>query len=420
MEPSRNWLDMLKLRFSYGSLGNQNVTNWYQTYLTISPSAQGAPWLQNGNKVATVGSPGIVSENLTWERVETYNIGVDWAMLHNRLTGSFNWYTRSTHDMVGNGKTLPAILGTGVPKTNNTDLQARGWELTLGWQDRLANGLSYGAKFSLYDSRTKITKYKDNPTNSIGGYMEGRYTGEIWGFETKGIAKTDKEMQDHLASLPNGGQDAIGSAWTAGDMMYKDINGDGKVSWGSSTLADPGDRKVIGNTTPRYQFGLDMNASWKGFDFRMFFQGVMKRDYWQGSAFMFGWNGDQWNCAGLTQVKDYFRDENTWSVKQGTMDVNLDSYLPRPVGGSKNIQTQTKYLQDASYIRLKNITLGYTIPTVITNKWGISNLRVYFSGENLWTGTSLNKQFDPETLSASSGAAYPLSRTYSFGLSVTF
>ena len=110
--------------------------------------------------------------------------------------------------MVGNGKTLPAILGTGVPKTNNTDLQARGWELTLGWNDRLANGLSYGAKFSLYDSRTKITKYKDNPTNSIGGYMEGRYTGEIWGFETKGIAKTDKEMQDHLASLPNGGQDA--------------------------------------------------------------------------------------------------------------------------------------------------------------------------------------------------------------------
>ena len=420
MEPSRNWLDMLKLRFSYGSLGNQNVTDWYQTYLTISPSAQGGPWLQNGNKVATVGSPGIVSENLTWERVETYNIGVDWAMLHNRLTGSFNWYTRSTHDMVGNGKTLPAILGTSVPKTNNTDLQARGWELTLGWQDRLANGLSYGAKFSLYDSRTKITKYKDNPTNSIGGYMEGRYTGEIWGFETVGIAKTDKEMQDYLATLPNGGQDAIGSSWTAGDMMYKDINGDGKVSWGSSTLADPGDRKVIGNTTPRYQFGLDMNAAWKGFDFRMFFQGVMKRDYWQGSAFMVGWTGDQWNCAGLTQVKDYFRDENTWSVKQGTMDVNLDAYLPRPVGGSKNIQCQTKYLQDASYIRLKNITLGYTIPTVITSKWGINNLRVYFSGENLWTGTSLNKQFDPETLSTSSGAAYPLSRTYSFGLSVTF
>ena len=227
-------------------------------------------------------------------------------------------------------------------------------------------------------------------------------------------------MQDHLASLPNGGQDAIGSAWTAGDIMYKDINGDGKVSWGNSTLDDPGDRKVIGNTTPRYQFGFDMNASWKGFDLRMFFQGVMKRDCWQGSVFLFGWNGDQWNCAGLEAVKDYFRDENTWSVKQGTMDVNLDSYLPRPTNGSKNIQCQTRYLQNAAYIRLKNLTLGYTIPATITNRWGINNLRVYFSGENLWTGTSLNKQFDPETISYDQGAGYPLSRTYSFGLSVTF
>ncbi len=421
MKSTRNWLDMLKVRLSYGSLGNQNTNNWYYTYLTMSANPTGGPWLQNGQKVSTASSPGIISESLTWERVETYNIGLDWALLNNRLTGSFNWYTRNTHDMVGAGQALPAILGTSVPSTNNTDLQARGWELSLGWQDRLANGLSYGAKFSLYDSRTKITKYKNNPTNSIGSYMEGHYTGEIWGFETIGIAKTEQEMADHLASLPEGGQDAIGSKWGAGDIMYKDINNDGKVSWGSSTLADPGDRKVIGNTTPRYQFGLDLNASWKGFDFRMFFQGVMKRDYWQGSQFMFGYTGDQWNCAGLTQMEDYFRDENTWSVKQGTMTVNTDSYLPRPVqGSSKNLQCQTRYLQNAAYIRLKNLTLGYTIPATITNRLGISNLRFYFSGENLLTGTSLNKQFDPETISSNGGAAYPLSRTYSFGLSVTF
>lgn len=421
MESTRNWLDMLKLRFSYGSLGNQNTNNWYYTYLTISADAQGSPWLQNGQKVSTVSSPDIISESLTWERVETYNYGVDWAMLNNRLTGSFNWYIRNTKDMVGAGQALPAILGTGVPNSNNTDLQARGWELTLGWQDQLANGLSYGAKFSLYDSRTKITRYPNNPTNSISSYIEGRYVGDIWGFETIGIAKSDQEMQDHLASLPNGGQDALGSKWAAGDIMYKDLNGDGKVSWGSSTLDDPGDRKVIGNNTPRYQFGLDLNSSWKGFDVRLFFQGVMKRDYWQGSAFMFGYKGDQWNCAGLTQMEDYFRDENTWSVKQGTMQPNVNAYLPRPINGSsKNLQCQTRYLQNAAYIRLKNVSLGYTIPTAITSKWGISNLRVYFSGENLWTGTKLNKQFDPETISGSDGAAYPLSRTYSFGLSVTF
>ena len=421
MKSTRSWLDMLKLRLSYGSLGNQNVTNWYQTYLTVSTNPTGGTWLQNGQKVPTAGSPGLVSESLTWERVKVYNIGLDWVALNNRLTGSFNWYTRKTLDMVGPARELPGVLGTSVPKTNNTDLKAVGWELTLGWNDRLSNGLSYGAKFSLYDSRTKITKYP-NATGSFSTYIAGRYTGEIWGFETIGIAKTDQEMKDHLATLPNDGQNAISSnPWTAGDIMYKDLNGDGKVSWGDGTVSDPGDRKVIGNTTPRYQFGLDLNAAWKGFDFRMFFQGVMKRDYWQGSQFMFGYTGSQWNCAGLTQMEDYFRDENTWSVKQGTMSVNTDAYLPRPINGnSKNIQCQTKYLQNAAYIRLKNITLGYTIPSVITSKWGISNLRVYFSGENLWTGTSLNKQFDPETISSNSGAAYPLSRTYSFGLSVTF
>lgn len=422
MESTRNWLDMLKLRFSYGSLGNQNTNDWYYTYLKLSTNPTGGTWLQNGVKVPTVSTPGLVSSSLTWERIETYNYGIDWAMLNNRLTGSFNWYVRNTKDMVGAGQDLPSILGTSVPKTNNTDLQTRGWELTLGWQDRLANGLSYGAKFSLYDSRTKVTRYPNNPTYSIdASYREGHYLGEIWGFETIGIAKTDKEMQDHLASLPNGGQDAIGSKWTAGDIMYKDINGDGKVSYGSSTVEDPGDRKVIGNYMPRYQFGLDLNASWKGFDLRMFFQGVMKRDYWVGGPYMFGYTGDQWNCAGLTQMQDYFRDENTWSVKQGVNSVNLDSYLPRPINNDgKNLKTQTRYLQDASYMRLKNLTLGYTLPATITSKWGISNVRVYFSGENLLTFTSLNKQFDPETLSDSQGAAYPLSRTYSFGLSVTF
>lgn len=420
MEKSHSWLDMLKVRFSYGSLGNQNTTNWYYTYLTMSANPTGAPWLQNGQKVSTATTPGIISESLTWERVATYNIGLDWALLHNRLTGSFNWYTRNTHDMVGAGQALPAILGTSAPKTNNTDLQARGWEFSIGWNDRMSNGLQYGAKFSLYDSRTKITKYKNNPTNSIGSYIEGRYMGELWGYETVGIAKTDQEMKEHLASLPNGGQDAMGSKWAAGDVMYKDINGDGKISSGSSTLDNPGDRKVIGNSTPRFQFGLDLNASWKGFDLRMFFQGVMKRDYWQGSQFMFGYTGDQWNCAGLTEMEDYFRDENSWSVKQGTMSVNTDSYLPRPIqGSSKNLKCQTKYLQNAAYIRLKNLTLGYTIPAALTNKWGINKLRVYFSGENLWTGTSLDKQFDPETISSNGGAAYPLSRTYSFGLSVT-
>ena len=183
--------------------------------------------------------------------------------------------------MVGNAPELPNILGTGVPVTNNTDLRSQGWELTIGWRDRLQNGFSYGVNFNLSDARTKITKYPNNPTENIWNYIPGRYIGEIWGYTTVGLAQTDQQMQDHLATLPNGGQDALGQDWTAGDIMYADLNGDGKISSGSETLSDHGDLSVIGNNTPRYLFGLDLNASWKGFDFRAFFQGVMMGDVWQ-------------------------------------------------------------------------------------------------------------------------------------------
>lgn len=239
---------------------------------------------------------------------------------------------------------------------------------------------------------------------------------------TKGLARTDAQMTEHLQSLPNGGQDALGSDWRAGDIMYADINGDGKISTGSGRLGDTGDMKVIGNSTPRFLFGLDLYASWKGFDVRMFFQGVMKRDFWQGSGYLFGANSrGMWSSFGISDVHDYFRDENTWSVKEGYQSANINAYLPRPLYNDKNLQTQTGYLQNAAYIRLKNLQIGYTLPKSVVSKIGIQDLRIYFSGENLWTGTSLVKQFDPETISSGvGGIGYPLSRTLSCGLNVSF
>lgn len=421
-EPLNDKIGTLKIRASYGSLGNQNTTNWYQTFQTMSVGSSNGAWLMNGKQPNTASAPGLVSTTLTWETIESYNVGLDWGLLNNRLTGSFDYYVRNTLDMVGNAPELPAILGTAVPITNNTDLRTSGWELSIGWNDRLENGLSYSAKLNVSDSKTKITRYPNNPTNSIWNYIPGRYIGEIWGYETVGLAQTDQEMQDHLATLPNGGQDALGSDWKAGDIMYADLDGDGKISSGEQTLGNSGDLTVIGNNTPRYMFGIDLNASWKGFDVRLFFQGVMKRDFWQGSTYLFGATGSgQWWSTGLTQVSDYFRDDNTWSVQNGYQTANLDSYLPRPLYNNKNVQTQTRYLQDASYIRLKNLQVGYTFPTQLTAKWGIQSLRLYFSGENLWTGTSLVSQFDPETISGGSGGnAYPLSKTLSCGLNVTF
>lgn len=182
MKDTKDWLSNLKLRLSYGSLGNQNIDNWYQTYQTIAYRAFTGYWLQNGQKTNTISAPGLVSSLLTWEKVESYNVGLDFGFLNNRLTGSFDYFVRNTKNMVGKAPELPSILGTGVPVTNNTDLRTNGWELQLSWNDQLANGLHYGVTFNLSDSRTKITRYPNNPTNSIDTYIKGRYINEIWGY----------------------------------------------------------------------------------------------------------------------------------------------------------------------------------------------------------------------------------------------
>ena len=225
-------------------------------------------------------------------------------------------------------------------------------------------------------------------------------------------------MAEHLATTD---QSSLGSNWAAGDIMYKDLNGDGRISSGNYTINDHGDLKLIGNSTPRYFFGLNLDASWKGFDVRMFFQGVMKRDYMlNDNPFMFGFasNGNWW-ASGIEGVEDYFRNEDSWSVANGYQEANLNAYLPRVNGGGKNLQSQTRYLLDASYMRLKNMQIGYTLPQKLVSSWGIQNLRFYVSVDNLATITSLPKQFDPELLGIQNNNGYPLSRTWSFGLNIT-
>ncbi len=416
----------LKLRASYGVLGNQNTTNWYQTYRVLSISMASGGWLQNGALTNTAGFPALISEALTWEKVYNWNFGLDWGFFNNRLTGSFEGFIRDTKNMIGPAPELPATLGTSVPKTNNTDLRTTGWDLEIAWNDRLPFGLGYGARFVLSDSRTKITNYPNNPSGELSTYITDCYTGEIWGYETLGIAKTDEEMNAYLAKVD---QSALGSNWAAGDIMYVDLNNDGKIDNGSNTLSDHGDLKIIGNNTPRYQFSLDLTADYKGFDLRVFFQGVMKRDYWQGSSYFWGIENNFWWSQGLTEHLDYFRATDLNYLPDDypdrdkyTITANLDAYYPRPVfdGGTKNKQTQTRYLQDASYIRLKNLQVGYTLPASLTRKACLNKVRVYFSGENLWTGTHLSKLFDPETIGSGwGGCAYPLQRTYSFGINVT-
>ena len=418
-QPATRIMNTLKLRASYGSLGNQNTTALYPTY-TVMGTGTSDKWLMNGVKPNIAWAPALVSYDLTWEKIRTWNVGIDIGLFNNRLTGSFDYFIRNTNDMVGPSEKLPATLGIAVPPSNNTDLRTAGWELELMWKDRLQNGLNYSLRFTLADSRTKITRYS-NPSGLIDSFYEGKYCGEIWGYETIGIARTDDEMAEHVGSLVNGGQSALGQDWQAGDIMYSDLNEDGKIDAGARTLDNHGDLKRIGNSTPRYNVGIDLSADWKGFDFRMFWQGTLKRDYFQGSYYFWGANGSQgyWFSTALKGHEDYFRNDES-----SPLGVNLDSYYPRPLlNTNKNQQCQTKCLQNAAYMRLKNLQIGYTLPRKIVQKMGVQNLRFFASGENLLTITDLVKFFDPETIESGSfahGYAYPLSRTYAFGLNITF
>ncbi|WP_206366851.1 MULTISPECIES: SusC/RagA family TonB-linked outer membrane protein [Sphingobacterium] len=411
-------VNMLKLRASYGILGNQNTNDWYPTYQVMSSlGTSNGGWLVDGSRPNTVSAPGLISTALTWEQIRNWNYGLDWALLGNRLTGSFDYYLRYTDNGVGPGLVLPATLGTAVPRTNNIDIVTKGFEFSLGWNDQKGD-FGYSAKVNLSDNRTKVLAY-NNPTNSLDTYIAGQYTNQIWGYTTIGIAKTNEEMNEHLAKLGNGGQNPIsGGAWEAGDIMYADLNGDGKIDGGANTLDNPGDRTIIGNSTPRYALGLDLSANYKGFDVRAFFQGILKRD-WAPSGMVF-WgttsSGEWWSTA-LKDHLDYFRADESHPLGQ-----NLDAYYPRPLFSGKNQQAQTGYLLNASYIRLKNVQVGYTFSSSMLQSIRMNNARIFFSGENLATFTKLSKTLDPESIGIGrqGGTVYPLSKILSFGISANF
>ncbi len=317
--------------------------------------------------------------------------------------------------MVGPAPELPHILGIATPRVNNLDMTSKGWELQLIWRDVIEE-FRYGASLSLSDNTVTIDRYP-NESKSLSTYYPGAMIGDIWGYETIGIAQTNEEMQSHLSSMQNGAQSALGSNWGAGDIMYKDLNGDGKIDGGRNTVEDSGDRRIIGNSNPRYNFGLNMDAAYKGFDLKLFFQGTLKRDYMPGSGTTLFWGAvGYWQTNFFEPHLDYFRPADTNSP----LGPNLDAYYPRPLENGRNRVSQTRFLQNAAYARLKNVTLGYTLPENITGRFAVNNLRLFVSGENLFTLTGL-KIYDPETAGVGGwdGATYPLSKSLSVGLNVT-
>lgn len=410
-------INELKLRGSYGTLGNQSLTNNYPYIASMSSYI--SPVIINGEHPIAIGDPGLVSPNLTWEKATTLDFGVDMGLLENRLNLTFDWYTRETKDMLTKGKTLPSVLGTAEPEENAADLVTEGWELSLNWDNStelLGKPFAYNLGVLLSDYRTQITRY-DNPNNFLGDYYEGQQFGEIWGFKTAGFFGSDAEVEQHADQT-----EVV--RWVdrqhAGDLKFTDLNGDGKVTYGENTVDDPGDRVIIGNSTPRYSFGFNGGFNWGNLSLSLFVQGVGKRDYYPGPEEAYLWS--VYNRPYNTPLKHLV--DNTWTPE------NPDAYFPRLKGyialaGNRGLSApQTRYLQDASYIRLKNLTIGYNLPQNLLGRIGIDQFRIYVSGENLLESTGLVMPVDPEALYQShgfgDGQTYPFARTYSVGLNISF
>jgi TonB-linked SusC/RagA family outer membrane protein len=401
-------LDLFKVRASYGSLGNQDVDAY--AYIANMNSGQIGQIL-DGSRPLAVYAPNPVSQSLTWEKVSTVNVGLDMAWFKNRLELNFDKFTRYTDGMLTKGLTLPAVFGAVEPKINAADLKTKGWELRLGWKDKLnvaASPLTYGIGINLSDSRSFITKY-DNPNNTLTDYYVGQELGEIWGLETEGFFQNAAELTSHANQQAFVSDDA-GGTFGVGDLKWKDQNGDGKVDKGKNTLQDHGDLIKIGNTSQRYRFGVDLNFAWKGFDFRTFFQGVGKQDFYPRNN-----NVYFWSVFAQPWTNPTIQTEDRWSP------TNPDAYFPRLKSYIAEDVTelgypQTRYLQNFAFIRLKNLTVGYSLPKKLTDKLNISKVRFYFSGENIFDKSGVKFNLDPEALD---GNVYPFQKTYSFGLNVT-
>ncbi|WP_348620687.1 SusC/RagA family TonB-linked outer membrane protein [Pedobacter lusitanus] len=393
-EPLKIVVSEFKIRTSYGTLGNQQLKNSYP-YIANMDSGIGS-YIFGGQQQTIVSAPGLIGADFSWEKVTSKNIGIDFGLLNNRLTGTFDYYIRQTKDMIVAGSPLPTVLGTGVPNQNAADLETKGFELSLGWKDHIGKDFTYNLVAALSDYSAVITRF-NNPNGLINNYYVGNKFGDIWGFETQGFYQSNADA----AKVNNS---AIwGGTWLAGDIQYRDLNGDGKITRGKGTLSDPGDQKIIGNSTPRYQYSLNATFQYKNFDFTMFLQGIGKRDIALGGNFFWGYS-DQYGAPTEALVGNYWTPENT------------NAYFPRlRFSGGGNYLVQSKYLQSGAYLRMKQMTLGYSLPQSLLNKVKINRLRIYATAQNLFEFTKMYENFDPEQFNR---MEYALNRGISFGVQI--
>lgn len=418
----------LKIRGSYGSLGNGNIGSYlFQENFSIGQSSV----ILGGVKPQRTNQPGVLPDGLTWETSTTSNIGLDLSMLNNRLSLTGDAYIRNTTDMFTVGLSAPAVFGATVPKGNYADLQTRGWEVSLTWRDQIKTKkpINYNLRLTVADNTSKITKY-NNPDKLLSDYYVGQTIGEIWGYTTEGFFIDQADIDSHAKQSPQMRASPT-NIWYPGDIKLKDLNNDGFINVGKNSVNDPGDRKIIGNASPRYTYGINLGADWNNFFFSTFFQGVAKQDWYPSTETEFFWG--QYNRP-YNNIPT-FHLGNMWTPE------NTDAYFPRTMSRAASSNTnrtlgiaQTRYLQNVAYIRMKNIQVGYSLPTKWISKFKATSAKIYFSGENLFTYSplyKLTKMLDVEnTVPADQGFNagatngdgynYPLLKSYSLGLNITF
>ena len=425
MQSLKPYLSTLKIRGSWGMIGNQDVgTDRYISTLSTSVDS----WIIDGKKVQSTQKPTIVSSTLTWEKVTTLDLGLDARFFNDALGVTFDWYNRTTSDILTTAN-LPATLGADAPYENMGTIQTKGWELAIDYRHTFKNGLHFGVTASVADDKTEVTKWTYNtkiPSYGATGwwdksaYKEGMVLGDIWGLQfDRFLTEDDFNADGSLkAGLPD--QTKVfpaGYQFAPGDVLYKDLDNNGEIVKQTNTN-DKGDLSVIGNALPRLQFGLNLDAAWKGFDISMFFQGVAKRKLWAA--------GNQ-VLPGFTTGEPFYKGaEDYWTPE------NTDAFYPRPMdykqSASGNYSVNDRYLLNMAYLRLKTFTVGYSLPKVWLSKFKVQGLRVYFTGENLFTIDGVKPAIDPEigirTASGKSdqrnfGRSYPYQKTVSFGIQLS-
>ena len=413
----------LKIRGSYGLIGNQNVGA--DRFIPTMSTAY-ASWLVDGAKVLYTGLPANVSNSLYWEDVATLDLGIDVRFAENKYGITFDWFQRTNRNMLSVGETLPEAFGTAAAMVNDGRLRTRGWEITIDGSHSFGNGLSIYGNVNISDYKSVITEWNANSGNLLTSNYKGKTIGEIWGFETD---RYFTSAEDVASSPSQVGLQTGNFVFGPGDIKYRDLNGDNVINAGKSTLQDHGDLKVIGNTTPRYQYSIRVGGAWKGVDVDIYLQGIGKRQLWAtGNEAIPYYRGAD---VMYEHQMDFWSPENPNAryplpyTGNGSTAISGIRYMANAAANSgNNFYPQTKYLLNLSYLRVKNITIGYSLPDKWISRANLTKARVYFSGENLFEFSQKKIPIDPEITAGSAtsnfyGRTAPFERIISFGVQLT-